>query len=802
MIIKDDKTIETGTNSSVKDTEVVIDSSKSAKLFAILLESYKNPRASLVREYTSNAWDAQQQNGKTDVPVIVQIDEDEGGKYIQFIDEGVGMTYAFFGRVYSKLLSSTKENSNDEIGGFGIGSKTALAYTDYYHVESVKNGRYNHFVIYKESNSSIKITRIASRKDNTLTSGTKVKVYFKEESQDSEEKLFEDICVKELCYFDNVILRFKSNTSKASTYNFYKIIEADTFKYKSGYNYDNNIHLVLGKVAYPIDYRELGLDSSQYITSVALKFEIGELQVHMNRETVLYSDNAKKVIKQRLQECVEDLIVRYNNQNKPIIDYVTYLRELAVEKSNNTKVIKIDSINQIVLYGQAITKNLPDVKFAPSLLLGFKQSPSAEEIMPFIRVTHHLHNSKAVRKNIHIKEISNSSTLVFYRDKEPFNSNEFMKYMEHAYFVKVDKYYALQDYLSSRFRALKKLLVGSVVKRRYKKDIYGEFVFDEYNAEESSLGTGKRFLAYRRELMSQIKSKFVRIIDYDAFEVPLEWKEEQKAIKRENRVKIERAQGIIPSRQVNLVNGYMYSLDLDLSKLHDFKGIIIYGFQDNKEKLLDVYKILVVNKYMMEKANIDRFEDKSLLIVQLAKNNVKSMQTFKNAVHVNTFLRSQNRVIVRIYTAYKIRIEFNQILSRHETLAKLNSKMGESLKTLYNYSENALIYSRQSSTLRELVKELDSMSSIIPMFDKKVLKEFEDCKRYFKDLTLLKNISIDQLPLSNLVEILKANGKMLDYHHYNKAKVIPVCEIQKTYRLVERPMTDLRNYTPRPQVIN
>ena len=77
-----------------KDSTVnmVIDSSNNKKLMAILSQNlYQDPIGSIVREYVSNALDAQREAG-TDTPIKVQLKKENGNFVFKVIDNGVGLS--------------------------------------------------------------------------------------------------------------------------------------------------------------------------------------------------------------------------------------------------------------------------------------------------------------------------------------------------------------------------------------------------------------------------------------------------------------------------------------------------------------------------------------------------------------------------------------------------------------------------------------------------------------------------------------------------------------------------------------
>lgn len=79
---------------------------------------------SVVREYVSNALDAQRDAG-CEAPVSLDIRDDSQRLTITVEDQGVGMDRETLERVYVHISLSGKRSSADAIGGFGIGAKAA-----------------------------------------------------------------------------------------------------------------------------------------------------------------------------------------------------------------------------------------------------------------------------------------------------------------------------------------------------------------------------------------------------------------------------------------------------------------------------------------------------------------------------------------------------------------------------------------------------------------------------------------------------------------------------------------------------
>ena len=105
--------------------DVKLDASASQLIMDVLAKLYDNPVEAAIREYVSNAYDANVEAGSTE-PVHLHVPtEDE--PYLEVSDTGNGLDYLGIVSVFANFGTSTKRDSNEFIGGFGIGSKSGLA---------------------------------------------------------------------------------------------------------------------------------------------------------------------------------------------------------------------------------------------------------------------------------------------------------------------------------------------------------------------------------------------------------------------------------------------------------------------------------------------------------------------------------------------------------------------------------------------------------------------------------------------------------------------------------------------------
>lgn len=268
-------------------------------LLALSENLYSDKLGSVIREYTSNAWDANIENDVIE-PILIKIhyDVDNDEWCISFMDRGIGISPERIDKVFMKYFSSTKRETDNQIGGWGIGSKSGLAYQTEFYINTIHDGIYYSYIYYKTEDLP-KLTLLASE-ETDKPSGTEIKIALKEEDYISEANKVKKAIETQLIYFDNIIV------VKDNDFDFYdndkKILEGPDFMYVENNPGYKHIHIVNGQVAYPLDIRRLKtikIGELESAPNVALKFNIGELDVTLNREGIEYTDKTINLIEEK-----------------------------------------------------------------------------------------------------------------------------------------------------------------------------------------------------------------------------------------------------------------------------------------------------------------------------------------------------------------------------------------------------------------------------------------------------------------------------------------------------------------------
>ena len=124
MIIKNRTADEVVVEGESQVKKATISKEKMAKLQYILTKAlYSDPISATIVESVNNAVDGLILSGKDylESPVVVEIGRGtNGGYFFRVEDKGIGMSKETFEEVVMNYLESTKEESNEQIGSWGL----------------------------------------------------------------------------------------------------------------------------------------------------------------------------------------------------------------------------------------------------------------------------------------------------------------------------------------------------------------------------------------------------------------------------------------------------------------------------------------------------------------------------------------------------------------------------------------------------------------------------------------------------------------------------------------------------------
>jgi len=285
------------------------------KAFRVLSDTlYQNKIGSIVREISCNAYDAHVDAGKADQEFVIHL-PDNFSPWFSVRDFGKGLSAGDIKNVFTVYFQSTKENSNDAIGAFGLGAKTPFSYTDQFTVTSYQNGVCTIYSAFITESGVPNIIEMYSSESQEPT-GVEIKLSVK--SQDYLKFKNE---VQEQLKFFKVKPKIENGTCTYMKQQGVTILEtADAKLVDTGNSYYRKApYIIQGNVGYPLaidnlkdtmpeHYKFFESNNGLYIE---LNFEIGQIGVTASREGVEYNaqtlaniDTKMTLIREQVKEYI------------------------------------------------------------------------------------------------------------------------------------------------------------------------------------------------------------------------------------------------------------------------------------------------------------------------------------------------------------------------------------------------------------------------------------------------------------------------------------------------------------------
>lgn len=656
----------------IQNNNVSIDVNNIDFLVTILSTSlYSKPIESFVREITSNAWDSHVEAGVTE-PVILELGKDADGKHFCRIqDFGVGLSPERFDSIYRNIGSSTKRDSNAQIGGFGIGRFSALAYSDTVHITSNHDGIQYKYLMYKDGNT-ISIDLLHDM-PTTERNGVEVMLYIKPGDTDNFRKAIR----QQLVYFENLYVEDNAGGSLGEKFNKFLIKRYENFAVNSLDGNNEDVNILLGKVKYPLRMSALNKKYPEYVSEypISLIFEIGDLEVTPNREEILYSAKNVRMIEEKLDkslEVINEMIDEYKHKD---FDDVKKFYNAIVDGGLKVPLLQNEDTNEILvsikLQADKMRLTLDGEYYKPK---PFKRTYEAITDKSLIATNYGYTGGKItyVSKFHSIRSMMNSTYTHFYFSDVSLLNNMSKNYIREkfessSYFfdMKRDMKSYFREYMNSLYRDIK----TNKYSYKYEKD------------EVIDIKMAKLILRYFAKKIPTIYQRF------DNSTVPLQYiadKKEEARLARLNR----KSSGIDWSEFVNLFElelsnrgkdgviapSTAYKMDTLRQR---FKKTVIYG-ERGDERLRQMFKAF--------------YHVKRLKFVEIAPTKVKLLKNIENFISIEDIMNADHRIIRKIATARLIQntLPFLDDISKVENIGLVSVKLGSLIKRLSDYTSKYL----------------------------------------------------------------------------------------------------------------
>lgn len=308
MIPSVEKTVSVQSNITGESGQFSVDESALTHIMDVLTNLYSDPEMAVVREYLTNAFDAQVEAGMvpgTDswTPISITTPSHFQKSY-KIRDYGVGMDSTDLAEIYSKYGKSTKTTSNDVVGMLGLGSKCALTYTNSFTITGFKDGVKTTAIVSKNEDN-IPVFHIVDTCATDEPNGVEISVPVRDRNSfATKTSEFLKWWGEGLVLVDGNAPKRHDSDCLGETEITFMVSGVEQKAMVEVYSHESRGYdamgsrLVMGNVAYPVDAEYVVTELSQMNLAFAAYVPIGSVSFPPSREGLFYNTNTKSVIKQ------------------------------------------------------------------------------------------------------------------------------------------------------------------------------------------------------------------------------------------------------------------------------------------------------------------------------------------------------------------------------------------------------------------------------------------------------------------------------------------------------------------------
>lgn len=308
MIVNNQVSHEAEYIGDIQENRVGIDKANIDFITTLLTSNlYSNPFESFLRETIANAYDSHIEAG-TDKNIILLFEgKDEYSYTVSIRDYGTGVSPERFEKIYRNIGSSTKRESNDFIGMFGIGRFSALSCADTANITSYYNGKKYSYIMYKNGNS-LNIDKL-SEVEGDYPNGLEVSIQVKKDSYYDW-----DTAIHQLCLFDKLYIACKGECcwelrNVAENFNNRKVKNYNNTFSTCNVLQSSRLYYRVGNILYEADGDHTYINTKGLIINIP----IGTVDITPSRENLQYTEFTNKTLKEKSNEVkaiLQDMVTK------------------------------------------------------------------------------------------------------------------------------------------------------------------------------------------------------------------------------------------------------------------------------------------------------------------------------------------------------------------------------------------------------------------------------------------------------------------------------------------------------------
>jgi hypothetical protein len=713
---------------------------------------YSDSIGSTIRECASNALDSHRRAG-SDKPIIVSFKRAKQADTFEFAveDFGIGLDADDVVNIISKYGKSTKRDSNTELGMMGLGFKAPLAYSSSFYFVARKNGMERKYMMYEgeDTNSIDLLYETPTTEDN----GVKVIVPVSYGDRYS----FTSKIKEQLAYFENVYFDI-DNTIGYVVNNDFTIHRSEHYQYSS-LAQNNDMHLCLDNVSYPIDWEKLGIDRIRM--KIALRFSLSDgLFPTPNREAIRYTQEAKKTILDKIAKVANVFMDKYN--------------ESITEKADIKSIMEFHSNYNRYIDGSIVgEKNRIDIKEILELATTPMKQPKLEgvELLDLQRLSEkgkdyflgeyqvkfrysggRFNNAKNYwTTNLRPQDMTNYGFggVYYFEDRLTKTKQDYLRSQlgdtnNTVFFVKKDKPFRLRSGHQIDYHTYYSLL----------------------NLENYPKSQWRQLIKELQHVVSLYVKDFTNC---DTIDIPQAWTDAQKAKRMKVLAKPTTVNGVKKVRMKGEFSGKV-GTQMSVTMVDQYCKFVPTTF-----KMEDIHKASKLHVYAKEadKKRLDKlwsvfeYQVNLVLVAQATYDNLQKAD-LHNWITIDKFMEGKNRPFRTMATELLVEQlvrDKKYTFDRITTVGYVSKDLGDKLSILNEYNEKyrkSYADSETKNTIIEFAKENN-------LFDQETYTIYKQVNEVFEKLPFLNDImsrmSYHEKPENYIVKAL------VDLFKYHKQKV-------------------------------
>ena len=707
---------------------------------------YSDDIGSAIRECASNALDSHRRAG-VDTPIVVSLKASAANNYEFCVEDfGIGLDADDVRNIISKYGKSTKRESTTELGMMGLGFKAPLAYSSSFYFVCRKDGMERKYMMYEGEDTNT--IDLLYEKPTEEPNGVKIIIPVKY----SDVWQFKKKIKEQLCYFESVYFDVPEDSSITNEF----VISRHPHFQFSEMSTDQNLHICLDNVYYPLDFEKLAIDRIQF--PLALRFSLSDgLYPTPNRESLRYTQEAKTIIMDKLSQVADYYVETYNKaltEGNDIKSMINHLEKSGyiIEMPNGGK----RNIDSFIKYAK-LKPSVPELEGIeiinfPSMYKLYKQNilNDAFPARYSLRYKRMSDTDKHYTYGYNLEDVCNGKANVWvFDDRIPGIKKDYLRAtcIEHQANFIVKRAAPMKLGVPSKFdlKTYYHLLkLNNLPKEQWRQAI------KEY-----------------QYIMSMIEENFT---DLDALVVPqafIDSKKKAKVAKASiagaKRLKLQGE--IVCKKGVDLMrwnDGRKCKFDSQIYKLEDLhkgKGLKVYAKHEDFLKLDPLYGMM--SKQKME---VITFSDRELKTVE--------QLDIHNLISYEKFMEGKTAPFKRIITSILINelmVLYRSTFDKVDIIRFVSTDLADKLEKLAQYRRDNYV-----ETNGDLRKAMLEVALEHRLFDPQIHAEYLEMLAIFEKLTFL-NPLCGRLGYTNpedpmigvMTDLFKYYKHRVDLKHYN-----------------------------------